>query len=144
MTSLNPIDTQIRAEVQNVLRQVIDPEVGINIVDLGLVYGIEVEDGCVHVAMTMTSPACPLGTHLKTTAENAVRQQVSQVRSVVLELVWAPAWHPDMVSVGAREQLGTGPGLLGVDPVPPSPEGPAPGLLSRLRRRVHWPFSGKP
>ncbi|HLA79218.1 MAG TPA: metal-sulfur cluster assembly factor, partial [Vicinamibacteria bacterium] len=65
--------------VRDALREVIDPELGINIVDLGLVYRIEAEAGRLSVAMTMTSPACPLGEHLSAQAEAAVRRAAPEV-----------------------------------------------------------------
>lgn len=92
--------------VREALRQVIDPEIGVNIVDLGLVYGIEVRDGDVRVDVTMTTPACPLGEYVTTSAEAAIWQHVPGVRSVMIELVWEPPWRPEMMSEEARRQLG--------------------------------------
>jgi metal-sulfur cluster biosynthetic enzyme len=88
------------------LRDVVDPEVGINVVDLGLVYGVEVEDSEVRVRMTMTSPACPLGAHLAEEAAGRIRARVPGVGSVRVELVWDPPWHPGRMSEGARRALG--------------------------------------
>ncbi len=92
--------------VRAALRDVIDPEVGINVVDLGLVYDVRVEDGNVSVAMTMTTPACPLGETLIEQAEAAIRQNVPGVKSVTIDLVWDPPWRPSMMSDAAKEQLG--------------------------------------
>jgi metal-sulfur cluster biosynthetic enzyme len=92
--------------VRKALRHVIDPELGINVVDLGLVYNITVEDGRVSIAMTMTTPACPLGETLTEQAESTVWQNVPGVTSVTVDLVWEPPWRPSMMSDTAREELG--------------------------------------
>ena len=92
--------------VREALRLVIDPEIGINIVDLGLVYGIEVTNGDVRVEVTMTTPACPLSEYVTTQAEATIWQQVPSVTAVAVELVWEPAWRPEMMSEEARRQLG--------------------------------------
>lgn len=92
--------------VLEALRHVIDPEIGINVVDLGLVYETAWREGDVRVAMTMTTPACPLGESLTEEAAAAVRRYVAGVKSVSVELVWQPPWQPSMMSPAAREQLG--------------------------------------
>ncbi len=92
--------------VWDALRQVIDPELGINIVDLGLVYSVELQDGRVQVVMTMTTPACPLHTYLTSTAEATIWQQVQDVQAVEVELTWTPRWNPLMMTDAARRQLG--------------------------------------
>jgi metal-sulfur cluster biosynthetic enzyme len=92
--------------VREALRLVIDPELGINVVDLGLVYGVDVEDGDVRVKVTMTTPACPLSEYVTTNAEAAVWQNVPGVKSVDVALVWEPPWKPDMMSDEARARLG--------------------------------------
>jgi metal-sulfur cluster biosynthetic enzyme len=93
-------------KVREALRCVIDPELGINVVDLGLVYDVTVEDGTIRVAMTMTTPACPLGETLTEQAEATVWQNVPGVKSVMVDLVWDPPWRPAMMSDAAKEQLG--------------------------------------
>jgi len=85
---------------------VIDPEIGVNIVDLGLVYGVDVADGHVRVAVTMTTPSCPLSEYVTTSAEATIWQQVPGTRSVDVDLVWEPPWRPDMISDEARTLLG--------------------------------------
>ena len=92
--------------ILEVLREVIDPELGVNIVDLGLVYSVEVQDGEVLIKMTMTTPACPLGSYLVDMVEAAVWRHIPEARSVQVELVWDPPWHPGMMSQAAKEQLG--------------------------------------
>ena len=92
-------------EILDTLRRVIDPEIGINIVDLGLVYEAEARDGHVRVVMTMTTPACPLGESLSEEAEVEIRKHIQGVKSVSVELVWEPPWQPSMMSGAARERL---------------------------------------
>jgi len=93
-------------EVLEALRHVVDPEIGINVVDLGLVYEANARDGHVRVVMTMTTPACPLGESLAEDARAAIREHVSAVKSVAVDLVWEPPWQPSMMSDAARAQLG--------------------------------------
>lgn len=94
--------------VREALRQVVDPELGINIVDLGLVYGIEIAGSRVRVVMTMTSPACPLGDYLKDLVDSMVKWRMPDVDEVEIALVWEPAWNPDMMSAAAKQQLDGG------------------------------------
>lgn len=98
-----PLDAAL---VRELLREVIDPELGVNIVDLGLVYGIGVSDaGVVEIEMTLTTPGCPLGGYLDDQIRGCLAQ-LPQVRAVSVELVWEPAWEPEEMSDAAREQLG--------------------------------------
>lgn len=93
-------------QILNALRQVIDPELGINIVDLGLVYSVDIEDNRVQVAMTMTTPACPLSSMLTTAAEVAIWQFTPEVESVYIRLVWEPPWNPGLISEQGKLELG--------------------------------------
>lgn len=93
-------------QVLDALHCVIDPELGINVVDLGLVYSVAVQEDHVYVAITMTTPACPLGAYLQEMAEAMIRQHIPEVHSVEVELVWDPPWHPEMMSEAAQRQLG--------------------------------------
>jgi len=93
-------------QVLEALRQVIDPELGINVVDLGLIYSAELQDGRAKVSMTMTTPGCPVVDEMQETAESAIWRLVPGVQEVDIEVVWSPAWRPTMMSAGAREQLG--------------------------------------
>lgn len=88
------------------LRTVLDPEVGVNVIDLGLVYGIEWQDQNIRLRMTMTSPACPLGAYLQESAERAIRARIPDAKAVEVALVWQPTWEPAMMSEEARRQLG--------------------------------------
>ncbi|HEY9719111.1 MAG TPA: metal-sulfur cluster assembly factor [Trichormus sp.] len=92
--------------VRENLRMVVDPELGISIVDLGLVYGIEIEESTVKVKLTLTSPACPLGAVIQGQAHTAVKK-LPWVKEVKIELVWSPRWDPrTMASEDARMELG--------------------------------------
>jgi len=88
------------------LRTVADPEVGVNVVDLGLVYGIDVTDRQIHLTLTMTSSACPLGAYLEDAIERAIRARIPQAAQVDITMVWQPAWDAAMMSPEARKQLG--------------------------------------
>jgi metal-sulfur cluster biosynthetic enzyme len=94
------------AEVRDALRVVVDPELGVNIVDLGLVYDVSVDDARIRVTMAMTSPMCPLGDYLKDAAVAAIRTRVPDAGEVAVEIVDDPPWHPDLMSPQAKKQLG--------------------------------------
>jgi metal-sulfur cluster biosynthetic enzyme len=91
-----------------VLGTIVDPEIGINIVDLGLVYSVEVNQGHVHVTMTLTTPACPAGQYLAERAEAAIQRDIRDVKSASVEVVWDPPWSFEMMSDLAKQQLGWG------------------------------------
>jgi metal-sulfur cluster biosynthetic enzyme len=92
--------------VRENLRTVVDPELGVNIVDLGLVYGIEIRDADVDVKMTLTSPACPLGAVIQAQVNTAVKK-LPWVKDVKVDLVWTPRWDPRlMASEDAKMELG--------------------------------------
>ncbi|SDH96252.1 metal-sulfur cluster assembly factor [Propionivibrio dicarboxylicus] len=92
--------------VRAALRQIIDPEVGVNIVDLGLVYDIVAAPERLRVDMTMTSPACPLGEMICEEARNAIAAAVDDGREIDIQLVWNPPWQPEMMSADAKQALG--------------------------------------
>jgi metal-sulfur cluster biosynthetic enzyme len=87
------------------LRQVKDPELDLNIVDLGLVYDIEVEEGNVNVKMTLTSPGCPVGPQIMGDADRVIRM-LDGVKDVKVELVWEPFWTPERIDPKLRSFLG--------------------------------------
>jgi metal-sulfur cluster biosynthetic enzyme len=95
-------------EIRAALKQVIDPEIGINIVDLGLVYGIEQNAERVALRVTMTTPTCPLGEHITEEIERVLRR-IEPERRIEVALVWEPAWSPEMMSAEARRLMGDGP-----------------------------------
>lgn len=92
--------------VRKALRAVKDPELGLNIIDIGLVYDVEVtEAGDVRVKMTLTSPGCPAGPEIMEDARLVV-QQMEGVNSAAIELVWEPYWTPDKMDPRVRAFLG--------------------------------------
>ncbi|RKY70928.1 MAG: aromatic ring hydroxylase [Candidatus Latescibacterota bacterium] len=92
-------------KVWEALKGCYDPEIPVNIVDLGLVYEVKVEDGDVRVKMTMTAPGCPLSAWIARQAEDAVRS-LEGVKDVHVELVWDPPWTPDRMSEEDKRTLG--------------------------------------
>jgi len=94
------------ADVRNALREVIDPELGINIVDLGLVYGVQVEERSARITMTMTSPACPLRDYIQDLVESTVSARVPDAERVMVDIVTDPPWTEDLMTDAARRQLG--------------------------------------
>jgi metal-sulfur cluster biosynthetic enzyme len=91
--------------VLEALRSVIDPELGVNLVDLGLVYGAVVHNGYATITLTTTTPTCPLGTYLSDQVEWALRS-LPGIEEVEIEVVHSPAWSPAMLSESARRMLG--------------------------------------
>lgn len=93
------------AELIEALKQVIDPELMINVVDLGLVYEIDQQDGKVSVDMTLTSPACPAGPQIMQQAKMAL-EKLEGVEEANIKLVMSPPWTPERMTDDARDQLG--------------------------------------
>jgi metal-sulfur cluster biosynthetic enzyme len=95
-----------REALEQALRSVMDPEVGVNVYDLGLIYDVLAGDrGDLRVRMTMTTPACPVGSLLAEQVGEALRE-LPGVGSVEVELVWDPPWSPELMKPAARRQLG--------------------------------------
>ena len=92
-------------QVKLALRRVKDPELSLNIIDLGLVYGIAVEGTTVKVDMSLTSPGCPSGPEIMKDAEQQVRS-IEGVEDVQVNLVWTPFWTPDRIEPRVRAYLG--------------------------------------
>lgn len=91
------------AAIEEALRDVIDPELGINVVDLGLLYGVSIEpDGTVVLDMTLTTAACPLTDVIEEQAQQALSLLTDKVR---IQWVWLPPWGPDKITPEGREQL---------------------------------------
>jgi metal-sulfur cluster biosynthetic enzyme len=94
-------------EILDTLRQVIDPELGCNIVDLGLVYSVSIEDDKVRVVMTLTTPGCPMHDSIRWGAQNALLG-LEGVEAAEVEVVWDPPWHPSMMTEFGRAATGVG------------------------------------
>ena len=92
-------------QVKLALRRVKDPDLNLNIMDLGLVYDIAVDGPRVKVDMTLTSPACPSGPEIMTNAEKELKA-IEGVESVEMNLVWAPFWTPERMEPRVRAYLG--------------------------------------
>jgi len=97
---------ELKERIIEVLQTVYDPEIPVNIYEIGLVYEIAIDPGAnTIIRMTLTSPACPVAGSLPAEVEYKVRA-VSGVNSVAVELVWDPPWNPGMMSEAAKLQLG--------------------------------------
>jgi metal-sulfur cluster biosynthetic enzyme len=95
------------AQILHTLRMVVDPEIGVNIVDLGLVYKVELQDGAVRIDMTMTSPTCPLYQIIFNESKALLlRKFKDEIKSIDISLVWDPPWNPEMMTSFAKRQLG--------------------------------------
>lgn len=103
------IFNQLNAEEQRIytaLQSVIDPEIGENLIDLGLVYGIHIHDRIATVTFTMTSYACPMSEMVIDSIEEAVKKALSAGMELDLHLVWEPTWDPAMICEQAKQRLG--------------------------------------
>lgn len=91
---------------RDALRGVVDPEAGINVVELGLVYRIELRDGGLEVDLTMTSPTCPMGEMIEDDARQALAAVLPDGLPLTLAIVWEPPWTPARMSEKARRHFG--------------------------------------
>jgi metal-sulfur cluster biosynthetic enzyme len=114
------------SDILDSLSRVRDPELGVNIVDLGLVYRAERSAGAIRVEMTTTVPTCPASDMLIEEARGVLSQQFPDVATIEVQLVWEPAWSPARMNDAAREQLGWKRGRAA--------EEPRPSLLMRWTR----------
>jgi metal-sulfur cluster biosynthetic enzyme len=94
-----------QALIYEKLKEIYDPEVGINIVDMGLIYSLDIADSKVEITMTLTSPGCPAGPQILSQVDSQVKT-VDGIEDVDIKVVWSPPWSPDMLSEEARDQLG--------------------------------------
>jgi metal-sulfur cluster biosynthetic enzyme len=101
LDSAAPSTDQVRAA----LRKVKDPDLNLNIVDLGLIYDVAVDERAVRVDMSLTSPGCPSGPEIMGDAEKQIRS-MEGVSDVVINLVWSPPWTPDRIEPRVRAYLG--------------------------------------
>jgi len=101
----NPESRITEEQVMEALKECYDPEVPVNIVDLGLVYGVTILENWVGVKMTLTTPGCGMADMIT----NKVRDRIKKIPGVSdgdVRLVWQPAWHPGLMSDAAKKQLG--------------------------------------
>lgn len=96
----------LRAPFVDALRRVLDPEIGLSIIDLGLVYGIALTPGLVHVRLTMTSAGCPLSNLIIEDIHAQLEPLLPAGYEIEIELCWEPAWTPDRMSAAARYKMG--------------------------------------
>ena len=106
IAALDCLDEAMDPQVMDVLREVIDPETGVDIVAMGLVYGATRDDRSVRVQLTMTSAACPMGEEIVDEAEARLAGAFHQLDDIRVELVWDPPWTPERMSPEAREFFG--------------------------------------
>jgi len=92
-------------DVMEALANVIDPELGLDFVELGLIYGVEIDDGNIHVTFTLTTPGCPIGPQVTEQIEEFVGE-VEGVKTVESEMVFTPPWSPERMSEDAKFALG--------------------------------------
>jgi metal-sulfur cluster biosynthetic enzyme len=100
-----PAATVTVDDVMEALSNVIDPELGLDFVELGLVYGVEVDGGDVEVTFTLTTPACPIGPHVSEQMEEFVGE-LEGVESVECKMVFTPPWSPEKMTEDAKFALG--------------------------------------
>ena len=101
-SSAVPTEQDIRA----LLTEIIDPETGISILDMGLIYEIQITPEQIHIRMTTTSPACPVGAMLTDEIRTALSGNDTAARQVSIALTYDPPWEPSMMSEAARRQFG--------------------------------------
>ena len=92
-------------DVEDALSNVIDPELGLDFVELGLIYGVEISEGDVHVTFTLTSPGCPIGPQVEEQIDEFV-SELEGVQSVRSSMVFTPPWTPERMSEDAKFALG--------------------------------------
>ena len=92
-------------KIREALKGVIDPELGVSIVDLGLIYDVRYENGVAEVEMTLTSPGCPLAPVIDKKIKDAVKE-VTEVKKLTVDLVWDPPWSKDLMSDELKAEYG--------------------------------------
>ncbi|WP_181306560.1 metal-sulfur cluster assembly factor [Rufibacter sp. XAAS-G3-1] len=91
-------------QVLETLKYIIDPEIGINIVDLGLVYKVAVDEEHIHIELTLTTKGCPMSGTITTATQQILKRRFPD-HEIVVELVWVPVWSPEMITDEGRRQL---------------------------------------
>ena len=92
-------------EIVQALKECYDPEIPVNVWDLGLIYDVNVDVDKVHVKMTLTAPGCPMHTFISEEVKSRLKS-ISGVKEATVEVVWDPPWNPDRMSKEAKAQLG--------------------------------------
>jgi len=92
-------------EIVKALKECYDPEIPVNVWDLGLIYDVSVDGDKIHVKMTLTAPGCPMHTFISQDVKQKL-QSISGVKEATVEVVWDPPWSPDKMSPQAKVQLG--------------------------------------
>ena len=98
-------ETVTKEGVIEIMKQAYDPEIPVNVVDLGLVYDVAVSEGDVHVLMTLTAPGCGMGPMIAQQAEWAI-SELEGVEDVEVEMVFDPPWSPDLITEDGKKLLG--------------------------------------
>jgi metal-sulfur cluster biosynthetic enzyme len=93
-------------QVMECLREINDPELGINLVDLGLIRGVDVEDKKVTVTYTLTTPACPMNEYIDAEVVETLKERLPGVETVIPKLSWEPLWDPSQMTEDAKLELG--------------------------------------
>ena len=104
-TNVNTMNTTEETVRETIRNEVYDPELGLNIIDLGLVYDITVADNKADITMTLTTPGCPVGPELITNIRRSL-SRYEDLEEVDVHLVFSPPWHPSMMSEEAKDELG--------------------------------------
>lgn len=99
-----PTPEEVRSVIQE---KVVDPELMLNIVDIGLIYGVEIsEENSAEITMTLTSPGCPAGPQIISDVQRETHTAYPDLEEVNVHLVWTPFWNPEMMSDDAKDELG--------------------------------------
>ncbi len=94
-----------KEKVLELLKNVIDPEIGLDIVSLGLIYEVEINDDSINISMTLTTPGCPLHSTITGWVKNILWQEAPD-KDIIVNLVWDPPWSPELMTEEAKKQLG--------------------------------------
>jgi len=94
-------------EIREILKKVIDPEIGIDVVSLGFIYDIKVKGNDIKITMTLSSPGCPLASYILSNIEEQIKEKLKDYK-VNIDLTFDPPWSPDKMEKWAKEQLGYG------------------------------------
>jgi len=97
--------TVTKEDVLNTLREVYDPEIPLSVVDLGMIYEIQIEDKKISITMTLTSPMCPMGSYIQMLIEQAIEKSFKD-HQLEIKLTFDPPWTPERININKRKELG--------------------------------------